>query len=392
MLQHVYPPWHKPVQRALFVVAAVLCITLPVLYGRHRSVSSGVLGAVLGLYFGCWLLFSLMVRFLIPSPRTESTLPVYNPSPIPTPVVFYSPNRSDALPASPAIRLPSAAALVDEKQPQRGARFASEIEDFDDDDDSSTQGARHQQHNSNNVTFQTRPRGNTTDSLEYPTFAAYRQAQHVNFDAFAQRVKKAFALKQDQERKEREEEKLALQQLQLQEEQVAAAAAAAAAAALSTASLQPQHRLLRPGNSRSQSSSMVPAASNNGKSSGTRSRSSSAAGMIGDFAERIKSGSSLFFRRSSSSFGIVTSNDSGAASGGGDSSTAKTASATTLTPVDHPVTVTGYHDAPESSAHNGAAPTTQTTTVEHRQTLMSSPPSGIEIRVTRSSLSVDDHP
>jgi len=323
-----------------------------------------------------------MVRFLIPSPRTESTLPIYTPSP----VVLHSPSRSDALPASPAIRLPSAA-HTEEKQQQRGARFATEVEDLDDDDDDIQRGTRH-----NNVTFQTRPRGNTTDSLPYPTFAAYRQAQHVNFDAFAQRVKKAFALKQDQERKEKEEEKLALQQVQQQLEEERAAATAA-----SIMASQPQQQLLRPGNSRSQSSSMVPAAtSNSGKNNGTRSRSSSAAGMIGDFAERIKNGSSLFFRRSSSSFGIVTSTDSDApvtdaASGGVESSSMeKTASANTLASIVHPVT--GYLDAAaDSSADNYTAPTIHAA-AEQRETLMSSPPSGVEIRVTRSSLSGDDHP
>jgi len=59
MPKHVYPAWHKTAQRAFFLVGAVLCITLPVAYGKHRSISSKVLGAVLGVFFALWLLFSV---------------------------------------------------------------------------------------------------------------------------------------------------------------------------------------------------------------------------------------------------------------------------------------------------------------------------------------------
>lgn len=59
MFNHVYPAWHKPVQRVLFIIGALLCITLPVAYGKRRHISSTTLGIVLGLYFGLWLLFSV---------------------------------------------------------------------------------------------------------------------------------------------------------------------------------------------------------------------------------------------------------------------------------------------------------------------------------------------
>ncbi|KAF9290739.1 hypothetical protein BGZ68_006136 [Mortierella alpina] len=225
-------------------------------------------------FFARWL----AVRFLVPSPRVESSLPVYTHSPIPVPVVLHSPTRSDALPSSPAIRLhPSTAAGAAVSSPPaavtKGARFA-------DAEEAPESPSRPQ----NNVSFQTRPRGNTTDSTNsqtYPTFAAYRQAQHVNFDAFAQRVKRAFALSQQQQEQEKE--------LRDQEE-----------------AMKQQHEqgqqgdlYLRPTNPRqNSSSSVVPAPASTGTTtSGTRSRSASAASMIGDFAERIKNGT--LFRRPS---------------------------------------------------------------------------------------------
>lgn len=59
MFKHVYPPWHKTAQRCLFVIAAILCITLPVVYGKHKGISSRTLGAVLGVFFALWLVFSV---------------------------------------------------------------------------------------------------------------------------------------------------------------------------------------------------------------------------------------------------------------------------------------------------------------------------------------------
>ncbi|KAI1314974.1 hypothetical protein EDD11_001458 [Mortierella claussenii] len=303
MFKHVYPSWHKPVQRCIFIIAAVLCITLPVVYGKHGSISSITLGVVLGVFFAIWLAFSLVVRFLVPSPTVEPSLPVYTHSPIRTPVILHSPTRSNAQPLSPAIRLHptsttslTAAAGVAEAAGDgslssaapavtKGARFA-------DPEETETPARAH-----HNVTFQTRPRGNTTDSTNsttYPTFAAYRQAQHGNFDAVAQRVKRAFAISQQQQQRFKEEEELRRQQqLELEQQQLQ--------------QRQQQQLLqgspLRPPNARTQSYSGALAASAAAESpgikanSGTRSRSASAASMIGDIADRIKNGT--FFRRPS---------------------------------------------------------------------------------------------
>ncbi|CAO3565230.1 unnamed protein product [Mortierella alpina] len=300
MFKHVYPPWHKTAQRCLFVIAAILCITLPVVYGKHKGLSSRTLGAVLGVFFAFWLVFSLAVQFLVPSPRVESSLPIYTHSPIPVPVVLHTPTRSDALPSSPAIRLhPSTAAGAAVSSPPaavtKGARFAEPEE-------APESSSRPQ----NNVSFQTRPRGNTTDSTNsqtYPTFAAYRQAQHVNFDAFAQRVKRAFALSQQQQQQQQELEQQELEQqkeLRDQEE------------ALKQQEQGQQGDLyLRPTNPRqNSSSSVVPAPASTGTTAtGTRPRSASAASMIGDFAERIKNGA--LFRRPS----VLNSNSSVGADG-----------------------------------------------------------------------------
>lgn len=74
MPKHVYPAWHKTAQRAFFLVGAVLCITLPVAYGKHRSISSKVLGAVLGVFFALWLLFSVWWK------STHNISPPFRPS------------------------------------------------------------------------------------------------------------------------------------------------------------------------------------------------------------------------------------------------------------------------------------------------------------------------
>ncbi|KAF9537285.1 hypothetical protein EC957_008509 [Mortierella hygrophila] len=295
MWHHVYPHWHKAAQRCFSFIAVVLLITLPVVYGKHHSISSKVLGSVLGVFFAIWIAFSLIVRFLVPSPVVESTLPIYTHSPIPDPVVLYSPTRSNATPAAPAIRLhPSSAATPRAPGRTGGARFADDPVDVDA-AAAGTGGAIR-----NNVTFQTRPRGNTADSTSsfaYPTFAAYRQAQHVNFDAFAQRVKRAFALSQQQQQeqqRELEEQELQKQQLALQQldEELD-----------ELKQQQQQHPLSldqqRPTNSRSNSTSAVPSSTlaTNAPATGTRSRSSSAASMMSEFAERLKTGK--LFRRTS---------------------------------------------------------------------------------------------
>ncbi|KAG9327186.1 hypothetical protein KVV02_000902 [Mortierella alpina] len=343
MFKHVYPPWHKTAQRCLFVMAAILCITLPVVYGRHRGISSRTLGAVLGVFFALWLVFSLAVRFLVPSPRVESSLPVYTHSPIPVPVVLHTPTRSDAIPSSPAIRLhPSTAAGAVVSSPPaavtKGARFA-------DAEEPPESPSRPQ----NNVSFQTRPRGNTTDSTNsqtYPTFAAYRQAQHVNFDAFAQRVKRAFALSQQQQEQQKEllEQEEALKQQQEQGQ-------------------QQDDLYLRPTNPRhNSSSSVVPAPASTGTTTtGTRSRSASAASMIGDFAERIKNGT--LFRRPS----VLNSNSNSSSV----------------------VVVDGQSDNSNDAALKGGSNKNSTSAHSTNGSSTLVDMAGIEITVTASE---DDHP
>ncbi|KAF9125152.1 hypothetical protein BGW39_007621 [Mortierella sp. 14UC] len=377
MLHHVYPHWHKTAQRGFFIVGAILVITLPVVYGKHHSISSKVLGSVLGVFFAIWIAFSLIVRFLVPSPIVESSLPIYTHSPIPDPVVLYSPTRSDATPAAPAIRLhPSSAAIPRTPRATGGARFA-------DDTFAAAAGTGSADTNDaaapihNNVTFQTRPRGNTADSTSsfaYPTFAAYRQAQHVNFDAFAQRVKRAFALSQQQQQQEQQRE---LEQQELQKQQLALAQQQ------DEQQGEPKHQQQqplslgqqRPTNSRSNSASAVPSSTlstfNNNNTPGTRSRSSSAASMIGDFAERLKAGK--LFRRSSNLSLRATAAANAASNEAGTGTGAADVSSSTLSKQPN--------DQQLNNSNNSSNP----------ELLLSAPmaPSGIEITVTPSE---DDHP
>ncbi|KAG0041254.1 hypothetical protein BGZ83_002096 [Gryganskiella cystojenkinii] len=308
MFKHVYPAWHKPVQKAFFVVAVILCIALPVAYGtkrKPRPFKAQVMGAVFGAFFGVWLLFTLFVRFCVSSPRVESSLPIYTPSPIPVPVVLHSPKRSDAQPTSPAIRLQSSSATSPNPNGgtvrQTRARFAdadSNQDSSDDHDGHHTNGRA-----ANNVTFQARPRGYTAGSTNsesggpaYPTFAAYRQAQHGNFEAFTQRIKRAFAISQQEEELQR------IQQQREQEEAAAAAANAATAGSPASNGSSPGIHMqsLVAGtasgiNNTSNRSLSLSGGSPQQQTQSPRSRSASAASIIGDFAERIKNGT-LFSR------------------------------------------------------------------------------------------------
>jgi hypothetical protein len=63
MAKHVYPPWYNPVQKVLFVIAAILCIVLPVVYGEARAISSTSVIVVLVLYFAAWATFSVRTAF-----------------------------------------------------------------------------------------------------------------------------------------------------------------------------------------------------------------------------------------------------------------------------------------------------------------------------------------
>ncbi|KAI1313045.1 hypothetical protein EDD11_002750 [Mortierella claussenii] len=330
MFKHVYPAWHKPAQKILFVIAAILCITLPALYGssrKPRRISAQTMGAIFGLYFGLWLLFSVLVRFLVPSPVVESVLPSYNPTPIPEPVYLHSPSRADAVPTSPAIRLhPSfasprvesgvgaeAATGVKATIAARGARFAEDVDDSVSRDkrlteSSSTPTTRH----GNNVTFQTRPLFYAADSnrseAAYPTFAAYRQSQHGNFEQFAHRLKRAFATSQQQQREQVQQQQLTVEQESLEQQQQ------------KQQSQQMQHvdsderidlQFLVPGSTATISNNgghlELNASSTSLASSDNRSRPTSSGSMLADLAERIRN--TPIFTRSPSLFPARSSTD-----------------------------------------------------------------------------------
>ncbi|KAK3826756.1 MAG: hypothetical protein J3R72DRAFT_457481 [Linnemannia gamsii] len=333
MLQHDYPAWHRPAQKGFFVVAVLLSIALPVVYGssrRPRKISARTMGVVLGTYFGLWALFSLVARFLVPSPKIEPTLPTYTPSPIPVPAVLHSPSRPNAVPNSPAIRLhPTGSAVapvatvatvprsgsgpvlgagprVTITAPggeRRTARFADGSEGSDGENNSSPgSGGRN-----NNVTFQTRPRGYTTDSAhsaEFPTFAAYRQSQRGNFDALAQRFKRAFAISQQTSEQ---------QQHQQQQQQMAMMQSPASSGVESAMTTDPPSYSQSTPDLSGSSPTGIPLTTTTlaagttrptGTAGGTRSRSASAASMFSDIAGRLRAGS--LFNRSNSIANITT--------------------------------------------------------------------------------------
>ncbi|KAF8981193.1 hypothetical protein BGZ46_003149 [Entomortierella lignicola] len=291
----------------------------------------------------------IVVRYLVPSLSVEPTLPIYTHSP-PVPKVLHSPNSADAQPLSPAIRIhpsslktllppPNTATTIktnnDNNKKLEGEELINSNNNVSNNTDkvipSYNKGPRatrfadleespaptqQEQHRHRNVTFQTRPRAGTTDSTTstnstvFPTFAAYRQSQQSNrgIDAFALRVKKAFAVSQQQKEQARIQEILRRQQLEEEEEEKR---------------LQEEERMQlqqleqqqqaeqqqQDGNMfsrtrfRSASSALplssLPSFSNVPKptttSTGNRSRSASAASMFSDIAERIKNGS-LFKR------------------------------------------------------------------------------------------------
>ncbi|KAF9204646.1 hypothetical protein BGZ49_005050 [Haplosporangium sp. Z 27] len=341
----------KALKRRL-VKAGILCIAFPIAYGEDR-ISALTLGVVLGLYFALWIAFSIVVRYLVPSLSVEPTLPIYTHSP-PVPKVLHSPNSADAQPLSPAIRIhpsslktllpppPNTATTIktnnDNNKKLEGEELINSNNNVSNNTDkvipsSYNKGPRatrfadleespaptqQEQHRHRNVTFQTRPRAGTTDSTTstnstvFPTFAAYRQSQQSNrgIDAFALRVKKAFAISQQQkeqariqeilrrqqleeeeeERRLQEEERMQLQQLEQQQQQA-------------EQQQQDGNMFSRRTRFRSASSALplssLPSFSNVPKpttaSTGNRSRSASAASMFSDIAERIKNGS-LFKR------------------------------------------------------------------------------------------------
>ncbi|KAG0316472.1 hypothetical protein BGZ99_006865 [Dissophora globulifera] len=297
MLNHDYPAWHKPAQRALFLIAVVLGISLPVIYGssrKPRRISAQAMGAILGAYFGLWAVFSLVVRFLVPSPKAVSTLPTYTPEPIPEPVFLHSPSRADALPSSPAIRSSTA---ISQRAVVRGPRFANDDDDIVVEEASALSptiaatpaaaGAGR-----NNVTFQAHlggyASGSNSSEAAYPTFAAYRQSQRGNFDAFAQRIKRAFETSQ-QEREQLQQQQQLKQELQ--DQQQVGQVGQAGNEGLGLQPLTQAAGSVRSINNTANTSTVSLSNDPNPNSTAWSRSTSGAVSVFGDLAERIRNGS-----------------------------------------------------------------------------------------------------
>ncbi|KAG0023829.1 hypothetical protein BGZ80_007851 [Entomortierella chlamydospora] len=248
----------------------------------------------------------LIVRFLVPSPNVESSLPVYTHSPpVPSaPPVLHTPNRSDAQPLTSAIKTHSSITKgEDDKIPSKGTRFA-------DPEDSPPPGQEEHQPRNRNVTFQTRPRADTAESsnsVVFPTFAAYRQAQsNKTMDAFAKRVKKAFVLSQQQQEQARIEEILRRQQAEEEEEE-------RQLRELEEQQQQQQQRqqqdIPMPTTRQRSSSNALPMSSPSVPAGGNRLRSSSAASMFSDIAERIRNGTLFKISSNNTSTAVADMND-----------------------------------------------------------------------------------
>lgn len=186
-------------------------------------------------------------------------------------------------------------------------------------------------------------------------------------------MKRAFALSQQQEQeqqRELEEQELQKQQLALQQQQQNDEE-------LGELKQDRQFPLSldqqRPTNSRSNSTSAVPSSTlaTNAPAPGTRSRSSSAASMMSDFAERLKAGK-LFRRSSNLSLRATAVANAAASETAGANSGAAVSSIT------------------RSKLPSGQQPKDSNNTADGTE-LLSSPlaPTGIEIMVTPSE---DDHP
>ncbi|KAG0343875.1 hypothetical protein BG004_004920 [Podila humilis] len=223
MPKHVYPPWHSRVQKGIFVVAVIVCIAVPVIYGESKAISSTTVIVVLLVYIGLWVSFWLWMRYGVKSYAVESTLPIHTPTPAPL-LRLHAPSARNAVPLAPVLKISTA---------QHSSSSASEDDnDPESLDDPAKQHLRTQPPPptaappsspvnfrqpspdindavaSNGVTFQTRHRrltGDSTNSQIYPTFATYRQQQHANFDAFAQRIRKALETANAQHRYEQEQ-------------------------------------------------------------------------------------------------------------------------------------------------------------------------------------------
>ncbi|KAF9174857.1 hypothetical protein BGX21_001056 [Mortierella sp. AD011] len=251
MSKHVFPPWHGLVQKILFGLAVILCIALPVSYGKadDHGVSSTAVIAVLVSYFVLWALFSLFVRFGMKSYNVESKLPIHTPTPAP-PVLLHSPANRNAAPSASAIKSTSPHSDTSDDQYVNagkkrvvvgGAEISEDVEDANRDgefhlrhqsasqktprfvDNHSrhqyppsppspscspmsagphqtsppTSGELRRKGSNSNVKFASQP---TSLEESYPTYASYRRAQHTSFDKFTERIRKALETAKAQQR------------------------------------------------------------------------------------------------------------------------------------------------------------------------------------------------
>lgn len=285
----------------------------------------------------------LGMRYGVASYTVESTLPIHTPTPAP-PLVLHSPTGRNAVPAAPAIKILS-------------VQYSTADEEDRDDDDVEYQHKHHlhtqppsptaappsspvnfgpPSPRSNGVSFagnggvkfQTRPRGMTGDSTNseiYPTYATYRQQQHANFDAFAQRIRKALETANAQHRQEQEEMMEQQRGAEEKEEQIRLQNLRDEADAQGSGS---GNRQPLPAISATHTRQILEADGSSilgGTSAGAgpsqilyvspikgRPRSSSAASMISNLSEKIRLGSGFFGR--SSGVGGVTGGRSRAGS------------------------------------------------------------------------------
>ncbi|KAI9234911.1 MAG: hypothetical protein BYD32DRAFT_438793 [Podila humilis] len=291
------------------------------MYGGSRAVSSTTLIVVLLLYFALWAAFSLGMRYGVASYTVESTLPIHTPTPAP-PILLHSPTGRNAVPAAPAIKISSA-----HHSTATGA-------DQDDEQDDEYQ-LKHQHRTQppsptappsspvnfgppspringvafaggGGVKFQTRPRGMTGDSTNseiYPTYATYRQQQHANFDAFAQRIRKALETANSQHRLEQEE--LMEQQRREEEEQIRLQnlsetddGSGGGRQPLPAISATHTRQILEADGSTISSAGAGPSQTLSFSTNKGRPRSSSAASMISNLSEKIRLGSGFFVKSS----------------------------------------------------------------------------------------------
>ncbi|KAG9062864.1 hypothetical protein KI688_005171 [Linnemannia hyalina] len=251
------------------------------------------------------------------------------------PKSLYRPN---AVPTSSAIRLHPAGSAVDPTTTQpglsgsgsaprvivtapgeaggTGRRSARFVDDGDDTDGGTDTGSsRHNSpstptsrtsHHSNNVTFQTRPRGYTADSAhsaEFPTFAAYRQSQRGNFDALAQRFKRAFAISQQTTEQQQQQQQMAMMQSPASKELSPSMITDPPSYDQTTG----EPSISSPPTIPLTATTLTAGTTRTGAGVQTRSRSASTASMISDIAGRLRSGS--LFSRSSPTTNTTTSSN-----------------------------------------------------------------------------------